>query len=84
MSKRVDSASKPIRASASRIYQAFATRTAMETWLPPQRMTGRGASWGLGAKYSQGLGANRLLYGSLPGVLTLSPRVGKRGGVNLY
>ncbi|MHB8210414.1 MAG: SRPBCC domain-containing protein [Acidithiobacillus sp.] len=41
MSKRVDSASKLIRASASRIYQAFATRNAMETWLPPQGMTGR-------------------------------------------
>ncbi|OGU37976.1 MAG: ATPase [Hydrogenophilales bacterium RIFOXYA1_FULL_63_33] len=41
MSKRVDSASKLIFASASRIYQAFATRNAMETWLPPQGMTGR-------------------------------------------
>ena len=41
MPKRVDSASKLIRASAARIYQAFATRTAMETWLPPQGMTGR-------------------------------------------
>src|SRR4029434_520433 len=41
MSDRVDSASKLIRASASRIYQAFATPNAMETWLPPQGMTGR-------------------------------------------
>lgn len=41
MCKRVDSASKLISASAARIYQAFATRTAMETWLPPRGMTGR-------------------------------------------
>lgn len=41
MSKRVDSASKLIRASASTIYQAFATPDAMETWLPPRGMTGR-------------------------------------------
>jgi uncharacterized protein YndB with AHSA1/START domain len=41
MSDRVDSASKLIRASAWRIYQAFATPNAMETWLPPQGMTGR-------------------------------------------
>jgi uncharacterized protein YndB with AHSA1/START domain len=41
MSDRVDSASKLIRASASRIYHAFATPNAMETWLPPLGMTGR-------------------------------------------
>ncbi len=41
MSKRVDTASKLIRASASTIYQAFATPDAMEKWLPPQGMTGR-------------------------------------------
>jgi uncharacterized protein YndB with AHSA1/START domain len=40
MSKRVDTASKLIRASASAIYKAFATPYAMETWLPPQGMTG--------------------------------------------
>jgi uncharacterized protein YndB with AHSA1/START domain len=40
MSKRVDSAGKLIRASASTIYQAFATPDAMETWLPPQGMAG--------------------------------------------
>jgi uncharacterized protein YndB with AHSA1/START domain len=40
MSKRIDSASRLIRASASTIYQSFATREAMETWLPPQGMTG--------------------------------------------
>ncbi len=41
MSVRVDSASRLIRAPAARIYQAFATRDAMETWLPPRGMTGR-------------------------------------------
>lgn len=40
MSKRIDSASKQIRASASAIYRAFADREAMEIWLPPQGMTG--------------------------------------------
>ena len=40
MSKRGDTASKLIRASASAIYQAFATPEAMERWLPPQGMTG--------------------------------------------
>ena len=39
MSKRVDIASKVIRASASAIYKAFATSDAMETWLPPEGMT---------------------------------------------
>jgi uncharacterized protein YndB with AHSA1/START domain len=40
MSKRVDTASRLIRASASRVYQAFATARAMESWLPPEGMTG--------------------------------------------
>ena len=40
MSKRVDTASKLIRASASEIYRAFTTAHAMESWLPPQGMTG--------------------------------------------
>ena len=40
MAKRVDSGSKLIRASASTIYRAFSTPDAMETWLPPQGMTG--------------------------------------------
>lgn len=40
MSKRVDTASKVIRASASKIYQAFATADAMEAWLPPEGMAG--------------------------------------------
>lgn len=40
MCKRVDTASKLIRASASRIYQAFATAEAMEAWLPPEGMAG--------------------------------------------
>jgi uncharacterized protein YndB with AHSA1/START domain len=40
MAKRVDTASKLIRASATVIYKAFATPDAQETWLPPQGMTG--------------------------------------------
>lgn len=40
MSKRVDTASKLIRASASTIYRAFATAHAIESWLPPQGVTG--------------------------------------------
>lgn len=40
ISKRVDTASRLIRASASRIYQAFATADAMEAWLPPEGMAG--------------------------------------------
>ena len=39
MSKRVDTASKLIRASATVIYHAFATPQALEKWLPPQGMT---------------------------------------------
>jgi uncharacterized protein YndB with AHSA1/START domain len=41
MSGRVDSAAKLVRASPSAVYRAFATPDAMETWLPPQGMTGR-------------------------------------------
>jgi uncharacterized protein YndB with AHSA1/START domain len=40
VSKRIDTASRLIRASASTVYQAFATADAMVTWLPPQGMTG--------------------------------------------
>jgi uncharacterized protein YndB with AHSA1/START domain len=40
MSKGVDQASRLIRASSSKIYRAFATAHAMESWLPPQGMTG--------------------------------------------
>jgi uncharacterized protein YndB with AHSA1/START domain len=40
MSKRVDTASRLIRASPSTIYEAFATADAMTSWLPPQGMTG--------------------------------------------
>lgn len=40
MGKRVDTASQLIRASASRIYQSFATAKAMEAWLPPEGMAG--------------------------------------------
>ena len=40
MCKRVDTASKLIRASAAQIYQAFATAKAMEAWLPPEGMAG--------------------------------------------
>ncbi|HLI17910.1 MAG TPA: SRPBCC domain-containing protein [Rhodanobacteraceae bacterium] len=41
MSRRIDAASRLIRAPASRIYEAFATADAMETWLPPEGMTGK-------------------------------------------
>ena len=41
MTKRIDSAAKLIRASASTIYRAFATPDSMETWSPPEGMTGR-------------------------------------------
>jgi uncharacterized protein YndB with AHSA1/START domain len=40
MSKRVDTASRLIRAPAKVVYQAFATADAMTTWLPPQGMSG--------------------------------------------
>jgi uncharacterized protein YndB with AHSA1/START domain len=46
MSKRVDTASILIRASASRIYQAFATAAAMEAWLPPEGMAGTMLAFG--------------------------------------
>lgn len=39
--KRVDTASKLIHAPAKTLYEAFATADAVETWLPPQGMTGR-------------------------------------------
>lgn len=39
--RRIDQAAALIRASASDIYQAFATPGAMERWLPPAGMTGR-------------------------------------------
>jgi uncharacterized protein YndB with AHSA1/START domain len=41
VTKRIDRASKLIRAPASTIYQAFANPGAMERWLPPRGMTGR-------------------------------------------
>lgn len=40
MSRRVDTASRLIRAPASTIYMAFASAEAMQTWLPPKGMTG--------------------------------------------
>jgi uncharacterized protein YndB with AHSA1/START domain len=40
MTKRVDKASRFINAPPSTIYEAFATPAAMETWLPPEGMTG--------------------------------------------
>lgn len=40
MLKRVDTRSRLIRASASAIYQAFATAGAVMAWLPPEGMTG--------------------------------------------
>jgi uncharacterized protein YndB with AHSA1/START domain len=41
MSKRVDTASKLIHASATTVYGAFATGHALESWLPPEGMTGK-------------------------------------------
>jgi uncharacterized protein YndB with AHSA1/START domain len=41
MSDRVDTASRLIHASASAIYRAFATPSAMEAWLAPDGMTAR-------------------------------------------
>ena len=38
--RRIDTASRWIDASPSRIYEAFATASALESWLPPQGMTG--------------------------------------------
>lgn len=40
MAARIDTASKWIRASASRIYEAFAAADEMEAWLPPDGMIG--------------------------------------------
>lgn len=40
MSTRVDTVSRLIRASAATVYGAFATARAMESWLPPEGMTG--------------------------------------------
>jgi uncharacterized protein YndB with AHSA1/START domain len=40
MSKRVDTASRKINASSASIYAAFASAEAMQTWLPPEGMTG--------------------------------------------
>lgn len=37
---RIDTASRTIRAPAPTIFAAFAAREALETWLPPQGMTG--------------------------------------------
>ena len=41
MPGRVDTASRLIAASSSEIYQAFATADALQTWLPPDGMTGK-------------------------------------------
>jgi uncharacterized protein YndB with AHSA1/START domain len=40
MNKRIDSAARLIRADAARIFEAFASPTAVESWLPPKGMTG--------------------------------------------
>jgi len=39
-SKRIDTASTLIKASPSKIYDAFTKPDAIETWLPPEGMTG--------------------------------------------
>jgi uncharacterized protein YndB with AHSA1/START domain len=41
MTPGVDEVSRIIRARAERIYQAFATSEALESWLPPEGMRGR-------------------------------------------
>jgi uncharacterized protein YndB with AHSA1/START domain len=38
---RIDEASRVIRARPERIYQAFESSEALESWLPPEGMTGR-------------------------------------------
>ena len=40
MSKRVDTATRLIHASTSTVYGAFTTARAMESWLPPEGMSG--------------------------------------------
>lgn len=40
MANRVDQASRIIRAKPSKIYQAFESPSALESWLPPRGMTG--------------------------------------------
>jgi uncharacterized protein YndB with AHSA1/START domain len=64
MSKRVDTASKLIRASASTIYEAFGTPGAMETWLPPQGMTGNMVAFSFreGCSYRMRLTYNELQH----------------------
>jgi uncharacterized protein YndB with AHSA1/START domain len=41
MPERIDKASRVIDSPPSKIYDAFATPGALETWLPPRGMTGR-------------------------------------------
>lgn len=41
VAKRIDKASRLIKAPPSAVYEAFATPEALETWLPPKGMTGR-------------------------------------------
>lgn len=41
MTKRVDEASRVMRAAPEKVYQAFASAKALEAWLPPEGMTGR-------------------------------------------
>lgn len=41
MSGRVDTASRMIRAPSAVIYRALSTPEAVESWMPPQGMTGR-------------------------------------------
>jgi uncharacterized protein YndB with AHSA1/START domain len=38
---RIDEASRTIRARANRIFEAFESSKALESWLPPEGMTGR-------------------------------------------
>lgn len=40
MKERVDSAAKVIKVHSTKIYEAFTSPAAMESWLPPKGMTG--------------------------------------------
>jgi uncharacterized protein YndB with AHSA1/START domain len=45
---RIDEASRVIRARAEKIYQAFESPEALESWLPPEGMTGRVLNFAFG------------------------------------
>jgi len=67
VAKRIDKASRLINAPPSKIYEAFATPDALETWLPPHLEI-----W----QYSPSAEIRRL--GTNVGWLKLTPRFRKR------